>query len=53
MVTAIVEIYCLRSSEQLLVAKLRSAVEKEQSIFEANFFKLQYPSKNSKRNSKS
>ena len=28
-------------------------MEKEQSIFEANYFKLQFPSKNSKRNSKS
>ena len=45
MVTAIVEIHCLRSSEQGLLAKLKSAMEKPEAIFEPSYIKFKYPSK--------
>ena len=45
LVTAIVEIHCVKSSEQFLMAMLKAALKKEESIFEPDYFKLEYPSK--------
>ncbi|XP_078350860.1 sperm receptor for egg jelly-like [Oculina patagonica] len=43
-VTAIVEIHCLRSSEQALLTKLNSVVENNnEGIFDPGFIKFQYP----------
>ena len=45
MVTAMVEIHCLRSSEPVLLAKLKTALEEFETVFEPSYIKFQYPSK--------
>lgn len=45
-VTAIIEIHCLRSSEQALLTKLNSVMKNNyEGIFDPGFIKSQYPSK--------
>ncbi|XP_022803093.1 sperm receptor for egg jelly-like [Stylophora pistillata] len=43
MVTAMVEIHCLRSSEQVLLANLKTALEEFETVFEPSYIKFQFP----------